>query len=49
MLKKKITETFGMKLPMINAAMGLFKTIELCVAMAEADGLGMNSHTNVSP
>ncbi|KKL54736.1 hypothetical protein LCGC14_2262420 [marine sediment metagenome] len=49
MLKKKITETFGMKHPMVNAAMSLFRTIELCVAMAEAGGLGVNSHTNVSP
>jgi NAD(P)H-dependent flavin oxidoreductase YrpB (nitropropane dioxygenase family) len=49
MLKTKITKMFGIKHPIANAAMGPFKTNDLCVAVTEAGGLGMLSHTNVSP
>ena len=49
MLKTKITEMFGIKHPIANAAMGPFKTNDLCIAVSEAGGLGMISHTNVSP
>jgi enoyl-[acyl-carrier protein] reductase II len=49
MLKTKLTEMFGIKHPIASAAMGPFKTNDLCIAVAEAGGLGMISHTNVSP
>ena len=49
MLKTKITEMFGIKHPIASAAMGPFKTNDLCIAVSEAGGLGMISHTNVSP
>jgi len=49
MIKTKITEMFGIKHPIANAAMGPFKTNDLCIAVSEAGGLGMISHTNVSP
>jgi len=49
MIKTKITEMFGIKHPIANAAMGPFKTNDLCIAVCEAGGLGMISHTNVSP
>ncbi len=49
MLKTKITEMFGIKHPIASAAMGPFRTNDLCIAVAEAGGLGMISHTNVSP
>jgi enoyl-[acyl-carrier protein] reductase II len=49
MLKTKLTEMFGIKHPIASAAMGPFKTNDLCVAVSEAGGLGMISHTNVSP
>jgi len=49
MLKTKITEMFGIKHPIANAAMGPFRTNDLCVAVTEAGGLGMLSHTNASP
>jgi NAD(P)H-dependent flavin oxidoreductase YrpB (nitropropane dioxygenase family) len=49
MLKTKITEMFGIKHPIANAAMGPFRTTELCVAVTEAGGLGMLSHTPMSP
>ncbi|MFX1280038.1 MAG: NAD(P)H-dependent flavin oxidoreductase [Promethearchaeota archaeon] len=47
-LKTNITEMFGIKHPIASAAMGPFRTTELAVAVAEAGGLGMISHTNVS-
>ncbi|MFX1456489.1 MAG: NAD(P)H-dependent flavin oxidoreductase [Promethearchaeota archaeon] len=47
-LKTKITEMFGIKHPIASAAMGPFRTTELAVAVADAGGLGMISHTNVS-
>jgi NAD(P)H-dependent flavin oxidoreductase YrpB (nitropropane dioxygenase family) len=49
MLKTKITEMFGIKHPIASAAMGPFKTTDLCISVANAGGLGMLSHTNVSP
>ncbi|MCK4285241.1 MAG: nitronate monooxygenase [Candidatus Lokiarchaeota archaeon] len=49
MLKTKITEMFGVKHPIASAAMGPFRTTDLCIAVSEAGGLGMVSHTNVSP
>ncbi|MBY8984758.1 MAG: nitronate monooxygenase [Candidatus Lokiarchaeota archaeon] len=49
MLKTKITEMFGIKHPIASAAMGPFRTNDLCIAVSEAGGLGMISHTNVSP
>ncbi len=49
MLKTKITEMFGIKHPITSAAMGPFRTTELCTAVTEAGGLGILSHTNVSP
>ncbi len=39
---------FGIKHPIASAAMGPFRTTELAVAVADAGGLGMISHTNVS-
>lgn len=47
-LKTNITEMFGIKHPIACAAMGPFRTNELAVAVADAGGLGMISHTNVS-
>ncbi|MFW9894938.1 MAG: NAD(P)H-dependent flavin oxidoreductase [Candidatus Thorarchaeota archaeon] len=49
MLKTRITEMFGIKHPIASAAMGPFKTNDLCIAVSDAGGLGMISHTNVSP
>jgi len=48
MLKTKITEMFGINHPIASAAMGPFRTNDLCIAVSEAGGLGMISHTNVS-
>ena len=39
---------FGIKHPIASAAMGPFRTTDLAVAVANAGGLGMISHTNVS-
>jgi NAD(P)H-dependent flavin oxidoreductase YrpB (nitropropane dioxygenase family) len=49
MLKTKITEMFGIKHPIASAAMGPFRTNDLCIAISEAGGLGMISHTPASP
>ena len=49
MLKTKITEMFGIRHPIASAAMGPFRTNDLCIAIAEAGGLGMISHTPASP
>ncbi|MFW9867438.1 MAG: NAD(P)H-dependent flavin oxidoreductase [Candidatus Thorarchaeota archaeon] len=46
--KTNITEMFGIRHPIASAAMGPFRTNELAVAVADAGGLGMISHTNVS-
>ncbi len=47
-LKTNITEMFGIKHPIANAAMGPFRTTELAIAVAENGGLGMISHANQS-
>lgn len=46
-LKTNITEMFGIKHPIIAAPMGPFYTKELTVAVSEAGGLGVISHTNL--
>ena len=46
-LKTDITEMFGIKHPIIAAPMGPFYTKELAVAVSEAGGLGVLSHTNL--
>ncbi|MBD3194801.1 MAG: hypothetical protein GF317_07090 [Candidatus Lokiarchaeota archaeon] len=47
MIKTKITEMFGLKYPILSAPMGPFYTTELAVAVSEAGGLGVLSHTNL--
>ena len=47
-IKTNITEMFGIKHPIANAAMGPFRTTEMAIAVAEAGALGMISHTNQS-
>ncbi|MFW9875016.1 MAG: NAD(P)H-dependent flavin oxidoreductase [Candidatus Thorarchaeota archaeon] len=42
-----ITEMFGIKHPIVAAPMGPFYTKELTVAVSEAGGLGVLSHTNL--
>ena len=46
-IKTQITEMFGIKHPIVAAPMGPFYTKELCVAVSEAGGLGILSHTNM--
>ena len=46
-IKTNITEMFGIKHPIIAAPMGPFYTKELTVAVSEAGGLGVLSHTNL--
>ncbi|KKN27580.1 hypothetical protein LCGC14_0863170 [marine sediment metagenome] len=46
-LKTKITEMLGIKHPIIAAPMGPFYTKELTVAISNAGGLGVLSHTNL--
>ena len=46
-LKTNITEMFGIKYPIIAAPMGPFYTTDLTVAVSEAGGLGVLSHTNL--
>ena len=46
-LKTKVTEMLGIKHPIIAAPMGPFYTKELTVAVSEAGGLGVLSHTNL--
>lgn len=46
-LKTKVTEMLGIKHPIIAAPMGPFYTKELAVAVSEAGGLGVLSHTNM--
>jgi enoyl-[acyl-carrier protein] reductase II len=38
---------FGIKHPIFSAAMGPFYTSDLCIAVSEAGGLGILSHTNM--
>ncbi len=47
MIKTNITEMFGIKYPIIAAPMGPFYTTELTVAVSEAGGMGVLSHTNL--
>lgn len=49
MIKTNITEMLGIKVPIVNAPMGPFRTTELCVAVAENGGLGVLSHTSFTP
>jgi len=46
-IKTKITEMLGIRHPIIAAPMGPFYTKELAVAVSEAGGLGVLSHTNL--
>ncbi len=46
-IKTEITEMFGIKHPILSAPMGPFYTKELTVAVSEAGGLGVLSHTNL--
>jgi len=46
-LKTKVTDMLGIKNPIIAAPMGPFYTKELTVAVSEAGGLGVLSHTNL--
>ncbi|MHA1338689.1 MAG: NAD(P)H-dependent flavin oxidoreductase [Promethearchaeota archaeon] len=47
MIETNITKMFGIKHPIIAAPMGPFYTKELTVAVSEAGGLGVLSHTNL--
>ena len=47
MLKTRITEMFGIKHPIFAAPMGPYFTKELTVAVSEAGGMGVISHTNL--
>ncbi|MFW9973506.1 MAG: NAD(P)H-dependent flavin oxidoreductase [Candidatus Odinarchaeota archaeon] len=47
MIKTKITETFGIKYPIISAPMGPFYTTKLAIAVSEAGGLGVVSHATL--
>ncbi|MFX1446472.1 MAG: NAD(P)H-dependent flavin oxidoreductase [Promethearchaeota archaeon] len=46
-IRTEITKMFGIKHPIIAAPMGPFYTKELTVAVSEAGGLGVISHTNM--
>ncbi len=46
-IKTNITEMLGIKHPIIAAPMGPFYTTELTIAVSEAGGLGVISHTNL--
>ena len=46
-LRTKITEMLGIQNPIIAAPMGPFYTKELALAVSEAGGLGVLSHTNL--
>ena len=46
-IETEITKMFGIKHPIFSAAMGPFYTSELCIAVSEAGGLGILSHTNM--
>ena len=47
MIKTRITDKFGIKYPIISAPMGPFYTTELAIAVSEAGGLGVISHTTL--
>jgi len=46
-IETNITKMFGIKHPIIGAPMGPFYTTDLTVAVSEAGGLGVLSHTNL--
>ncbi len=46
-IETNITKMFGIKHPIFSAAMGPFYTSDLCIAVSEAGGLGVLSHTNM--
>ncbi len=46
-IKTKITEMLGIKHPIIAAPMGPFYTTDLTIAVSEAGGLGVLSHTSL--
>jgi len=46
-IKTNITEMFGIKYPILAAPMGPFYTTDLTIAVSEAGGLGVLSHTNL--
>ena len=46
-IKTNITKMLGIKHPIIGAPMGPFYTTELTIAISEAGGLGVLSHTNL--
>ncbi len=48
MLKTWLTETFGLKYPIVAAPMGPFYTTQLTVAVSEKGGLGVLSHPGLS-
>jgi NAD(P)H-dependent flavin oxidoreductase YrpB (nitropropane dioxygenase family) len=47
LLETNITKLFGIKNPIVAAPMGPFYTTELTIAVSEAGGLGVLSHTNL--
>lgn len=47
MIQTKITEMFGIRHPILSAPMGPFYTTELTIAVSEAGGMGVLSHTNL--
>jgi len=47
MIETKITKMFGIKHPLISAPMGPFYTTDLTIALCEAGGMGVLSHTNL--
>ena len=46
-IETNITKMFDIKHPIFSAAMGPFYTTDLCVAVSEAGGLGVLSHTTI--
>ena len=46
-IETNITNMFGIKHPIIGAPMGPFYTTDLTIAVSEAGGLGVLSHTNL--
>jgi len=47
-IETNITKMFGIKHPIVTAPMGPFYTTDLCVAVSEAGGLGVLSHTTIA-
>ena len=46
-IKTELTEMFGIKHPIFLAPMGPFYITKLCIAVSEAGGMGVLSHTNL--